>query len=197
MRVGNIQTILNAISKRMVLKYNLLQVMKKSWRIPLILFHSLIICLWQPHIIQKTIRLVKEILWVVLKIPTLRNLSGVGQLTQSVFVLFWMTSMIVINCHCLFVENGLGGQGCPCWRSWWSNSWRWLSYWLSSKTLDSSWWALQDGVELWGYTTWGQLIWYQLQRLNSVKRYGFIYVDRNDDGSGSLARYKKKSFCLV
>ena len=28
--------------------------------------------------------------------------------------------------------------------------------------------ALQDGVELWGYTTWGQLIWYQLQRLNSV-----------------------------
>jgi 6-phospho-beta-glucosidase len=26
------------------------------------------------------------------------------------------------------------------------------------------------------------------------KRYGFIYVDRNDDGSGSLNRYKKKSF---
>lgn len=26
------------------------------------------------------------------------------------------------------------------------------------------------------------------------KRYGFIYVDRNDDGSGTLERYKKKSF---
>ena len=26
------------------------------------------------------------------------------------------------------------------------------------------------------------------------KRYGFIYVDRNDDGSGTLARYRKKSF---
>ena len=26
------------------------------------------------------------------------------------------------------------------------------------------------------------------------KRYGFIYVDRNDDGSGTLARYTKKSF---
>jgi 6-phospho-beta-glucosidase len=25
-------------------------------------------------------------------------------------------------------------------------------------------------------------------------RYGFIYVDRNDDGTGTLARYKKKSF---
>jgi len=26
------------------------------------------------------------------------------------------------------------------------------------------------------------------------KRYGFIYVDRNDDGTGTLKRYKKKSF---
>ena len=26
------------------------------------------------------------------------------------------------------------------------------------------------------------------------KRYGFIYVDRDDDGTGTLARYKKKSF---
>ena len=26
------------------------------------------------------------------------------------------------------------------------------------------------------------------------KRYGFIYVDRRDDGTGSLARYRKKSF---
>ena len=26
------------------------------------------------------------------------------------------------------------------------------------------------------------------------KRYGFIYVDRNDDGSGTMTRYRKKSF---
>ena len=26
------------------------------------------------------------------------------------------------------------------------------------------------------------------------KRYGFVYVDRNDDGSGTLARYRKRSF---
>ena len=26
------------------------------------------------------------------------------------------------------------------------------------------------------------------------KRYGFIYVDRNNDGTGTLARYRKKSF---
>ena len=28
----------------------------------------------------------------------------------------------------------------------------------------------------------------------NAKRYGFVYVDRNDDGSGTLARYRKKSF---
>ena len=30
--------------------------------------------------------------------------------------------------------------------------------------------------------------------MNMAKRYGFIYVDKNDDGSGSLERYKKDSF---
>ena len=54
--------------------------------------------------------------------------------------------------------------------------------------------ALQDGVELWGYTTWGSIDLVSASTAEFSKRYGFIYVDRNDDGSGSLARYKKKSF---
>ena len=54
--------------------------------------------------------------------------------------------------------------------------------------------ALQDGVELWGYTTWGSIDLVSASTAELSKRYGFIYVDRNDDGSGSLARYKKKSF---
>jgi 6-phospho-beta-glucosidase len=54
--------------------------------------------------------------------------------------------------------------------------------------------ALQDGVELWGYTTWGPIDLVSASTAELSKRYGFIYVDRNDDGSGSLARYKKKSF---
>ena len=54
--------------------------------------------------------------------------------------------------------------------------------------------ALQDGVELWGYTTWGPIDLLSASTAELSKRYGFIYVDRNDDGSGSLARYKKKSF---
>ncbi|MFQ7279732.1 MAG: family 1 glycosylhydrolase [Bacteroides caccae] len=38
------------------------------------------------------------------------------------------------------------------------------------------------------------LIWYPLQTGELRKRYGFIYVDKNDDGTGSGKRYKKKIF---
>ena len=54
--------------------------------------------------------------------------------------------------------------------------------------------AIEDGVELWGYTTWGCIDLVSASTAEMSKRYGFIYVDRNDDGSGTLARYKKKSF---
>ena len=54
--------------------------------------------------------------------------------------------------------------------------------------------ALQDGVELLGYTTWGPIDLVSASTAENSKRYSFIYVDRNDDGSGSLARYKKNSF---
>ena len=54
--------------------------------------------------------------------------------------------------------------------------------------------ALADGVELWGYTTWGPIDLVAASTAQLSKRYGFIYVDRNDDGSGTLERYKKKSF---
>ena len=42
-----------------------------------------------------------------------------------------------------------------------------------------------------GYTTWGPIDLVSASTAELSKRYGFIYVDRNDDGSGSLARYKK------
>lgn len=54
--------------------------------------------------------------------------------------------------------------------------------------------ALADGVDLWGYTTWGPIDLVSASTAQMSKRYGFIYVDRNDDGGGTLARYKKKSF---
>ncbi|MFJ2044039.1 6-phospho-beta-glucosidase [Paenibacillus taichungensis] len=54
--------------------------------------------------------------------------------------------------------------------------------------------AIQDGVELLGYTSWGPIDLVSAGTGEMKKRYGYIYVDRNNDGSGSLRRVKKKSF---
>ncbi|HFR3434780.1 TPA: family 1 glycosylhydrolase, partial [Streptococcus suis] len=54
--------------------------------------------------------------------------------------------------------------------------------------------AIQDGVEVMGYTSWGCIDCVSMSTAQLSKRYGLIYVDRNDDGSGSLTRYRKKSF---
>ena len=49
-----------------------------------------------------------------------------------------------------------------------------------------------DGVELWGYTTWGCIDLVSASTGEMSKRYGFIYVDRDDQGNGTNKRYKKK-----
>ncbi|MDF7680681.1 6-phospho-beta-glucosidase [Enterobacteriaceae bacterium ESL0689] len=54
--------------------------------------------------------------------------------------------------------------------------------------------AIDDGVELWGFTTWGPIDLVSASKAEMSKRYGFIYVDRDDQGKGTLARKKKKSF---
>ncbi len=54
--------------------------------------------------------------------------------------------------------------------------------------------AIEDGVDVMGYTSWGCIDLVSASTAQLSKRYGFIYVDRNDDGSGTLERYKKKSF---
>lgn len=54
--------------------------------------------------------------------------------------------------------------------------------------------AIEDGVEVLGYTSWGCIDLVSASTVQMSKRYGFIYVDRNDDGSGTMARYRKKSF---
>ena len=54
--------------------------------------------------------------------------------------------------------------------------------------------AIADGVEVLGYTSWGCIDLVSASTAQMSKRYGFIYVDRDDDGSGTLARYRKKSF---
>ena len=54
--------------------------------------------------------------------------------------------------------------------------------------------AIEDGVEVIGYTSWGCIDLVSASTAEMRKRYGFIYVDRGDDGKGTLNRYKKKSF---
>ncbi len=52
----------------------------------------------------------------------------------------------------------------------------------------------EDGVELWGYTPWGCIDLVSASTGEMHKRYGFVYVDYQDDGTGEGARYKKDSF---
>lgn len=54
--------------------------------------------------------------------------------------------------------------------------------------------AIADGVDLMGYTMWGCIDLISAGTGEMNKRYGFIYVDRDNDGRGSLERRKKKSF---
>lgn len=51
-----------------------------------------------------------------------------------------------------------------------------------------------DGVELLGYTTWGCIDLVAASTGQMSKRYGFIHVDRDDEGNGTLDRTRKKSF---
>ena len=51
-----------------------------------------------------------------------------------------------------------------------------------------------DGVDLLGYTTWGPIDLVSAGTGEMKKRYGFIYVDRDNEGNGTLERSRKKSF---
>lgn len=53
--------------------------------------------------------------------------------------------------------------------------------------------AIKDGVPIIGYTTWGCIDLVSASTGEMSKRYGFIYVDRDNHGQGTLARTRKKS----
>lgn len=54
--------------------------------------------------------------------------------------------------------------------------------------------AVADGVDLMGYTPWGCIDLVSASTGEMSKRYGFIYVDLDDEENGTLNRSKKKSF---
>lgn len=52
----------------------------------------------------------------------------------------------------------------------------------------------EDGVDLMGYTSWAPIDLISAGTGEMKKRYGFIYVDKQEDGSGTMERRRKKSF---
>lgn len=54
--------------------------------------------------------------------------------------------------------------------------------------------SIEDGVELMGYTPWGCIDLVSASTSEMSKRYGFIYVDADDEGNGSYDRSRKDSF---
>src|SRR5699024_10912053 len=60
--------------------------------------------------------------------------------------------------------------------------------------FEQMWEAIDEGVELCGYTSWGPIDIISAGTSQMSKRYGFIYVDQDDEGNGSLKRIRKDSF---
>ena len=54
--------------------------------------------------------------------------------------------------------------------------------------------AVADGVDLMGYTLWGCIDLVSASTREMAKRYGFIFVDKYDDGTGNLKRERNDSF---
>ena len=52
----------------------------------------------------------------------------------------------------------------------------------------------EDGVDLIGYTPWGCIDLVSASTGEMAKRYGFVYVNKFDDGTGDLSRRRKDSF---
>ncbi|RPD94548.1 glycosyl hydrolase family protein [Candidatus Pantoea deserta] len=89
------------------------------------------------------------------------------------------------------VENGLGASEKPDADGKINDDYR-INY--INDHLVQAWEAINDGVELMGYTYWGPIDLISASKAEVKKRYGFIYVDLQQDGSGSLRRSRKKSF---
>ncbi len=90
------------------------------------------------------------------------------------------------------VENGLGAVDEPDENGYVEDDYR-ISY-LRDHIRAMKEAVEEDGVDLLGYTCWGPIDIVSLATGQMSKRYGFIYVDRDNEGRGTLKRTKKKSF---
>ena len=91
------------------------------------------------------------------------------------------------------VENGLGANDVPEADGSINDDYR-IEYMREHiKAMDDA--VNLDGVPLLGYLAWGCIDLVSASTGEMKKRYGMIYVDKQDDGSGTLERRKKKSYC--
>src|SRR5699024_4846351 len=90
------------------------------------------------------------------------------------------------------VENGLGAIDTPDENGYVEDDYR-IDYLAQHiQTMKDA--VELDGIDLLGYTTWGCIDLVSAGTGEMKKRYGFIYVDRDNYGNGTLKRSKKKSF---
>lgn len=91
----------------------------------------------------------------------------------------------------MIVENGLGAYDQPEEDGCIHDTYR-IEY--MKKHIEQMKEAVKDGVDLIGYTPWGCVDLISASTGEMAKRYGMIYVEKYDDGTGTLARRKKDSF---
>ena len=90
------------------------------------------------------------------------------------------------------VENGLGAEDIPDENGYVEDDYR-INY--LRKHIQAMKEAVEyDGLPLMGYTCWGPFDLVSVATGEMKKRYGFIYVDRDDQGNGTMRRTRKKSF---
>ena len=89
------------------------------------------------------------------------------------------------------VENGLGAQDSPKADGSIDDDYRIAYLREHIRAMED---ALEDGVELMGYITWGCIDLVAASTGQMSKRYGFIYVDQNNEGCGTGKRSPKKSY---
>jgi 6-phospho-beta-glucosidase len=89
------------------------------------------------------------------------------------------------------VENGLGAVDKPDENHYIADDYR-INYLRQHIAAMAE--AIEDGVDLMGYTPWGCIDLVSMSTGEMSKRYGLIYVDLDDKISGTGNRYKKKSF---
>ena len=90
------------------------------------------------------------------------------------------------------VENGLGAVDEPDENGYVEDDYRIEYHREHIKAMKAA--IEEDGVDLLGYTSWGCIDLVSASTGEMKKRYGFIYVDKDDQGNGTLKRTPKKSF---